>query len=423
VQQPGATDIDGKPISGTVAPGEETIQSVTGSEDGKTVTVVLKQAFAEWRALFVRPLLPAHIARRVGWNTGFDKFDPSIVISGGPFAIQSYNPGRDLTLVRNNQYWGKPANLDSIVIRFIPDSAAAVSALRNNEVDATSPRAQTDIIDQLKGIPNIESQVVPGLEAEFLDLNTRSELLAQREVRQAFALALDRRAVVQRTVGQVDTRAAVMNNRLFVTTQPGYADNSGGRYESQNIPEAKRLLEGAGFALGGDGIYVKDGKRLSLRIRTTAGDLLRESQEELIQAQVKQAGIELTIDNAPTAALIPQLTQGNFDVASLAQNLSIYPTTASSTFGSTGGSNLTKYANPQVDTLFAQAKGTYDDSRRLALLQEIDKILWTDMPRVPLYQRPVVLGFRNTYLNIGVNPSLGPFWNAEQWGIKANPRN
>lgn len=418
VQQPGATDIDGKPYS-VVAAGEDTIQDVSGSADGKTVTVVLKQRSNEWKALFSRPLTPAHIARKVGWNSGFDTFDPAVVVSGGPFKIQSYNPGKDLTLVRNDRYWGKPATLDSIVVRLISDSAAAVAALRNGEVDVISPRVQTDLLDQLKATPGVTSQVAAGLLVEFLDLNQRSELLGDAKVRRAFALSLDRRSIVARTVGQLDSKAQVLNNRLFGTTQAGYADTSDKRYDAPDVAGAKALLEGAGFAMGGDGVYAKDGKRLSLRIRTTSGDALRESQAELVQAQARLAGFELKIDNAPSSSLIAQLQKGDFDIASLGQGLSIFPTTSSNTFGTGGGANLTKYSSPSVDALYAQAKGELDDTRRLGLLHQIDKQLWEDMPRIPLYQKPLVVAYRDTAVNVGVNPSVGVMWNAEKWAIKA----
>ncbi len=57
MQRPGLTDIDGSPIS-VVAPNEDVIASVTGSDGGKTVTVVLKQPFGDWQALFLTPLSP-----------------------------------------------------------------------------------------------------------------------------------------------------------------------------------------------------------------------------------------------------------------------------------------------------------------------------------------------------------------------------
>jgi peptide/nickel transport system substrate-binding protein len=414
VEKPGATDVDGKPIS-WVAPGEETIQSVTGSPDGKTVTVVLAQPFAEWRSIFAKPLVPAHIAKRVGWNSGFDNFDPTVVISGGPFRIESYNKGQNLTLVRNES-WRPQPNLDSVIFRF--DVPSPALALANNEVQAVAPRAQVDVVGQLRGTDGVVTVVGTGFDAEFLDINLRNEFLAVPEVRRAFALALDRQAILERTARQIDPAAKVMQNRLLSLGDPGYADRSGGRYDKPDVAGAKRLLESVGFVAGPDGVYAKDGKRLSFRITSTTGDALRENQGELIQTQVRQAGIDLRLDAVAPSALTRRLLDGDFDVVSLLQGIAVAPTTTNLSFGTGGSVNISKYSSPAVDALYARAKTELNDVERAKLLNQIDEQLWNDLPRIPLYQRPTVVAYRNTLVNVGVNAVSGPLWNIEQWGMK-----
>jgi ABC-type transport system substrate-binding protein len=73
--------------------GYDRIERVTGSGDGKTVTVVFKRRFADWRSLFAN-LLPAHHVRRQpgGWNNGLDRH-PERIPSGGPFEIGGIKRG------------------------------------------------------------------------------------------------------------------------------------------------------------------------------------------------------------------------------------------------------------------------------------------------------------------------------------------
>ncbi|MGI8810265.1 MAG: ABC transporter family substrate-binding protein [Acidimicrobiales bacterium] len=421
VGKAGAVDVDGKPIS-SVAPGENAIQSITGSPDGDTVSVVLRQPMAEWKSLFTKPIVPAHVAKRVGWNTGFD--NPANVVSGGPFKIAGYNPGRDLTLARNEQFWGKPATLDSVTFNFVKDSAAAVTALRSGEVHVIAPRAQVDLLDQLQNRDGITVVASTGFEAEFLDFNLRNEFLADQRVRQAFALALDRTAIVARSARQINKDAAVMQHRLLPAEYPGYADTSANRYTGRDVPQAKRLLEAAGFTMGADGYYEKGpAKKLELRITAATGDALRAAQEELIQSQVKDAGIMLRIDNAPSdntaGGLSTRLQSGDFDVANLSQGMATSPTTTSASFTTTGTVNISKYSNTTVDRLYQEAASELDDKRRTDLLNQIDRQLWEDMPRLPLYQRPTVVAFQSSLANVGINPVSGPFWNIDQWGRKA----
>ena len=120
--------------------------------------MVLKQPFGDWQALFLTPLVAAHQAKAVGWNKGFSKGEA--VLSAGPFRIASQTES-SLTLVRNERFWGTPANLDSIVFRLLDQSTAAMGALENREVDLITPRLQVDVKDQLAKVPEARAETVP----------------------------------------------------------------------------------------------------------------------------------------------------------------------------------------------------------------------------------------------------------------------
>jgi peptide/nickel transport system substrate-binding protein len=77
--------------------GYDRVETVEGSEDGKTVTVTFSQPFAEWEAMFTN-ILPAHIVTElgdgdpvVGWNDGLDG-EAVPEFSGGPFMFEDYRP-------------------------------------------------------------------------------------------------------------------------------------------------------------------------------------------------------------------------------------------------------------------------------------------------------------------------------------------
>ena len=413
--RPGATDIDGSPLQSVAAPGGgDPIASVTGSDGGKTVTVVYKERSVQWKGgLLFNALVPAHVAKRVGWNTGFDRFDPAVQVSNGPFRIGSHNPGRDLTVVRNERYWGPPASLDSIVFRFTSEDAAT-SAFKNGEGDLVVGHALPDVVSQLRSLPGVTTRVVSGRGQDYVGFNLRNELLAVPEVRKAFALALDRRAIVERAVGSAaDVR--VVNSFLFADSHPDYRDTTGGRYDRPDVPGAKRLLEGAGFNLGPDGVYAKDGKRLSFRARTLA-EAPHDVELVLVQAQVKAAGIELRIDNAGPGVIGPQLQRGDFDVEVFSYGKGEFGTVTQFRPGNKWG-----YSNVRPNQLIVQSGAELDDAKRLALLEQADRMLWDDLPIVPLYQSPSLLAVRDAFVNVEPNTSGagGPFWNAERWARKA----
>ncbi len=408
--RPGARDADGTPTQSVALPGGgDPIASVTGSDGGRTVTVVYKARNVQWKAgLLFNYLIPAHVARRVGFNSGFARFDPTLEVSNGPYKIGSFNPGRDLTLVRNERFWGAPATLDRVVFRFTGEEAGA-TALKSGEGDLLVGHAVPDLIAQLRQTRDITTRVTPTLSQEYVGFNLRNELLALPAVRKAFALAVDR--MVDR-----DPTVNVVNSFLRSDRQPAYRDTSGGRYDRPDVAGAKRLLEEAGFSLGADGVYARDGKRLALRARTFP-EFPHEAELQLVQAQVKQAGIELRIENAPDSVLGPQLSNGDFDV-----EVTLY---GKNLFGSVNQfrpGNRWGYANPRPNELVAQSNLELDDAERQAILDEADRILWDDLPIVPLYQLPGLMAVRSTFVNVEPNPAApgaSPFWNLERWARKA----
>jgi peptide/nickel transport system substrate-binding protein len=414
---------NGKAIDdNTDGTGYKNISSITGADNGKTVTIVFSQPFGDWKSLFGGTSLmpPAHIAQKVGWNDGFDKFDPNVVLSAGPWMIQSYNPTKDLTLVPNPHYWGAKPHLDSIVFHFIPDSKQQPPALQNSEVDFIYPQPQTDLVNAVQAIPGVTSEINFGLSFEHIDFNVKSPGLDDLVVRKAIATAMDRPQLVQRTVGQFSNKAKVDNNRMFVNNQPQYKDTSGGLYDKGDPAKAKQMLEADGYTLGSDGIYAKAGKKLSFRITTTAGNALRESTEALIQAQEKVAGIQINIVNLKSSDYFGKaLPNHDFDLGLFAWVSTPYPSGNNSLYSQGSGSNYGQFGNAQMDQTLNQGAAEIDPAKEAADYNAADTIMWQNMWTLPLYQKPTFTAVRNAFVNIHDNASAeGPFWNSETWGLK-----
>jgi peptide/nickel transport system substrate-binding protein len=222
-------------------------------------------------------------------------------------------------------------------------------------------------------------------------------------------------------VAQFDPRAKILNNRQYVTNQPEYKDTSGAKYDKADVAGAKKAMEGAGYALGADGIYAKGGKKVSIRFSTTAGNKLREDQGVLFQSQMKAVGIDIRIDNTVSKDFFgKRLPNGDFDVADFAWVATPFPSSNKAIYSTGSDSNYDNYGNAQVDSMYKQAVAELDDTKRKDLYNQIDSMLWDDLVTIPLYQKPTFIAVRNTFANVGDNASSeGPFWNAEHWGLKA----
>jgi peptide/nickel transport system substrate-binding protein len=411
--------IKGNDVAATT--GYDQIESVKGSDNGKTVTVVFKEPFTDWKSLFYG-LLPAQYMAKVpgGWNTGLDK-NPERIPTNGPFVVSGWEEGQSLTLSRNDKYFGPKAHLDSIVFRFLPESTTQPAALQNNEVDLIYPQPQLDMVAQVKALPDVTSELNIGLSFEHLDFNFKNEHLANADVRKAIATGLNAQELVNRTVKQFTDEARPLGNRIWLPGQQWYQDHFG-QYGKGDVAGATKLLEDAGYTKGADGIYAKGGKKLSLRISTTAGNQLRETQEQLIQAQLKQIGVDIKIVNADNRELFGEwLPQGNFDIANFGWVGNPFAVSSSQDLYRTGGGgNYGQYSSDKVDQLFTDAVRETDEAKSAELGNQIDQQLTADMATIPLYAKPTYLAVRNSFSGVGDNATQeGPFWNSNLWAQKA----
>jgi peptide/nickel transport system substrate-binding protein len=401
--------------------GYDRIESVEGSDNGKTVTVVYKEPFAEWKGIFTG-ILPAHyVESRPGkWNTGLDK-EPEKIPSAGPFIVQNYTQGQSLTLVRNDKYGGRKANLDSIVYRFLPESTTQPAAMQNNEVDFIYPQPQLDLVQQVKALPDVTSETNFGLTFEHFDFNFKNEHLGDLKVRQAIATGLNIQELVDRTVKQFSDKAQPLGNRIWLTGQPQYQDHFG-QYGKGDTAAATALLEEAGYTKGADGIYAKGGKKLSVRFSTTAGNKLRETQGELFQAQMKEMGVDIKIANVDSTKFFGEwLPDGNFDIANFAWVGSPFAISGNrDAYRTGGGGNYGQYSSKKLDDLYEQALSEIDEAKAAELGNQIDQQITADMATIPLYTKPTFIAWRNTFTGIRDNATnVGPFFETAVWGQKA----
>lgn len=422
---PALTDVGGKPFEVASTAGYDQIRSVTGSNGGNTVTVVFDKPYADWEGLFGagRPIIPAHIARRVGWDTGFDHFDPGVEISGGPYLVQS-DTASQLVLARNPHYWGTPAKLDTIVLRLGVDPTQDASLLQNDQAQLVyPPQPQSGLIEAVSPLPGVEAAVGQGLSFEQLDFNEKDPVLGDPVVRQALAKAIDRAALVRQTVDQLDPRIAVLDDRMFVNNQAGYQDNSGGGYDHADLAAEARLLSGDGFVMGPDGTWEKGSVPLVLRLGTATGDDLARQTEQVLASQLTTGGIKVDIANDPPAKFLgTDLPTGNFDLALYTRAASVFPSTNQGYYvsGAPGSQDYDDHVEPAVGSLLDKASGELNAVSAAADYNQVDGLLWKDMVTLPLYQEPTFIAFNNHYGNIEANPGPStPFADADTWGLRA----
>jgi peptide/nickel transport system substrate-binding protein len=439
------TDVGGQPYDAASTSGYSQISSVVGSApssgaacdagstanrdaglcpNGRTVTVTFKPSFADWRSLFGN-IAPAHIARTVGWNTGFT--GPAQVISGSWFKIASYDANQSVVLTRNPKYWSTPAKLNKLVFQFFSDDKQLVPALQNKEIDIFNPSAVSLSMVQTAGqVPNTTKATLAGLGFEHIDFNQADPYLAKVQVRQAIAHGVNRQSIIARTVGQISKGISPLGSRVLVPSQQGYQGTSFAFDPGQSVALLKKL----GFKKAADG-YVQPnfgpqrGNDLTFTIQSTAGNTIRSQTEVLFQAQMKAIGIKINIQNYDADTFGNNLPSGAYQIAEFAWANTPFvsgnePIYCSYTNANSCGFNFTHSANAQVDALMREGSAAASASKEVSNYNKADALLWRTMVTLPLYQEPEFFDWSNDLKGVLPNASVaGVTWNAENWSVSS----
>ena len=344
------------------------------------------------------------------WNTGFDMTslpsDESLYLSSGPFKITSWEPTQSMTLELNENYKGDlNPKFSTMVIRFIGDPQAQVSALQNGEVDVIVPQASGDTLTALEGLDGVEVLQGDQLSYDHLDL-TFSGVFADKNVREAFLKTVPRQQIVDTLIKPVNESAEVLNSQLFIPAQAAYADavaaNGSSAYGDVDIEGAKELL---------------NGETPTVRLMYNINNPNRVAAFQAIQASAAEAGI--TVEDVGREDWGAQLGSDIYDAVIFGW---ISPGVGNGTipqiFASFGGSNFNKYANDTVDQVAREIPVTLDTAKIDELTITADTELFKDGYGLPLFQSPGLEAHTDRISGITfMGNQTGPIWNFWEWTV------
>jgi peptide/nickel transport system substrate-binding protein len=398
--------------------------------DPQTVVVTYKKGthYSNWTELFAAGygILPSHILK----GKDRDKLMKNgYKWSGGPWMMQSWNQGTDMTLVPNPNYWGPKPHLDKVVFTFTKNSAAAeFQAVKSGQVDAIYPQPQPAIVNgvaagNLGDLNTAYSSNTATVEG--LWINNAEPPFDSVPVRQAFAYAVDRQALVQRLFGPLGVSAPSNSFNPYVVKD--YSDqNSFAKYHL-DLNMVNQLMTGAGWTKGSDGIWAKGGKKAALSVSTTSGNDHRLLTEQVMQSELKDAGFQLTIKNVTPDALDSSLTDGTFQSTIFGNGLTSLTPGLCGLFCSenipsdanqNGGQNITRTNISGLDSLLHTVDQSLDDSARMAAAKQADGLIADNVASLPLDPLPDVLIWNKRVVGpIQDNSIEGMFWNLDQWGV------
>jgi peptide/nickel transport system substrate-binding protein len=331
----------------------------------------------------------------------------------GPFMLESWAKNDRLTLTRNPNYWdGDKPYLDQIVYRVIPDEATRSVALEAGEVDIVLGVSPAEV-ERLRSNPDIKIDEQTISRSVYLGFPYDTAPFTDLAVRQALAAAINVDSIVDFVQeGTVEKATTFYPPLIF-----GSAEGSIAAAPAYNLEQAQALLDEAGWAPGADGIREKDGERLSFTLTFPSAVLPAMRQTaEVIQQNLREAGIEVNLDEREWAAFVGDWIE---------KKVELYIMGISATTGSldvsfpnqwlTDGSwNASRYSNPAIDAGFAEASQIIDDAERRTKYQELQQILAADVAAVPLFHMRTYVAMRQPVQGFANHP-LEHSWPTEIW--------
>ncbi|MGB4136543.1 MAG: ABC transporter substrate-binding protein [Microbacterium sp.] len=263
--------------------------------DEKTVEFVLSQRDAGFLTNLGDPYA---VGSAILSETALQSGDPATEMIGtGPYKMVAYKPDQELDLEAFDGYWGDaPAN-ETLRIVYLPEQSAQTAALRNGQIDVMFPTAES--ARTLTG-GQIKLESILGGTVSQLEINVdKNPALADVRVRNAIALSIDRKAIVDNALLGEGAPSAQIPASLGIApdlaTLPNY---------SRDLDAAKKLLADAGFA---------DGIDLSLLTYGTASEA-QKRWVEVVQSQLAESGIRVTIESLDFAAWLERFNGGDFEL-------------------------------------------------------------------------------------------------------------
>jgi peptide/nickel transport system substrate-binding protein len=337
-------------------------------------------------SIFIVSKKAAEHADTEDFNTG------KALIGTGPFRFAGFARGDRIDLVRNDDYWGGKTPWERVRFRIISAAAPRLAALLAGDVDVIENVPTADLA-RLQAHPRLSVQQKVSWRTIFWHLDQRPQPspfitgkdgrplqrnpLADARVRLALSKAIDRKALVARTMEGLALPASnIVSPGIF-----GY--NEAIKVEGYDPEGAKRLLAEAGYP---------DGFALTLH-----GPSNRYINDERIVQTVAQflarVGIAARVETLPLSVYFRRARAGEFSVAllgwgTLAGDFGLR-TLAGTPDPKTGWGtwNWGKYSNPQVDELVRQALASVDQSRREAHAREAAALALKDVAVIPLHHQ------------------------------------
>ncbi|MCX8040243.1 MAG: peptide ABC transporter substrate-binding protein [Planctomycetota bacterium] len=295
---------------------------------------------------------------------------PGALVSSGPFLLAEHRPRQHLVLVPNPRWRAAPRlRLTRLTLLPIADADAAYRLFCSGAVHwlPSIPLAKWE---EVRWLP--EYYIAPFLASYFYRFNCARPPFADKRVRRAFSLAIDRRVIARQVL-----RAGQVPATWLTPPMPGYEPPRG---LATDRARARALLAEAGWGPGGRPL-----PRIRLLYNTS------EAHKQIAEAVAKQweeaLGVQVELVNREWKVYLAELSALDYMVARSAWVADYqHPDTFLSLWVGNGGNNRTGWASADYDAALQAARAERDPRAQMQRYRELERVLVEDeLPIMPLY--------------------------------------
>ncbi len=278
------------------------IRTVSGS--GKNLTITFKEANDISLADLSFPIVAEHeyksVYSFVNDDTDFEPF------GSGMYKFDSYEPGDYLMLDVNDEYYGtKP--ISKVRVNIVKRDASLTKLLETSNISILYEKSlmrQAKITKKDIKINDIVSNQV-----EFVGINTKKQILADKKIRRALMQAIDQKTILEEGY----YTSAIASDSLYF---PNYLGAEEAKTYKYDLEKATKALKKLGFEdTNDDGILEsEDGIKFSIKILVNKDNAQRVTVAENLQENLEKLNIDVTVDARSESEYLATLKTGNYDI-------------------------------------------------------------------------------------------------------------
>lgn len=332
------------------------------------------------------------------WTNSADTY-----ICNGPFLISDMSMGEYVVLTKNENYWdAENVALEKVTLRYVLDTATALSAYESGEVDGINSIPASDVA-RLKA-EGAGVQTAANFGTTYYQINCSVAPYDNPLVRKALNLAIDRQSIID-NVMQVEATPA------YNLIGPGYivdgvdfsdGDSTWELSATADVEAAQAALAEAGYP-NGEGFP-------TMQLSYYSSDTVKKVVEALAEMFETNLGIDVEISSADWAVFYEDVQAGNYEVAAMGWTADyLHPMSFLPLLKTGDVNNTTFYSNPDYDALVEQSMAETDAKKSWDLMKEAEALAMEDYPLLNLYYKATNYTMKNYVTGYFMNASSSLF--------------